>query len=91
MVTMPSDYVGTEQRIDLVGQFDCIVRKYTKSKNSDDKKSKNEVICELEVPNGYHFKAGFMASFDSDMEPDMLIKSVSPFTSHCVCELVSWT
>lgn len=91
MVNVKSNYAGTETQIDLVGQFDCIVRKFTKSKNSDDNKSKNEVICELEVPNGYHFQPGFMASFDSNIKPDMLIKSVSPFTSHSVCELVSWT
>lgn len=90
MVQAPSDYVGTEPKIDLVGQFDCTVRKFTKSKKSDDNKSDNEVICELEVPNGYHFKVGFMASLNSDTEPDMLIKAISPFTSHSVCELVSW-
>lgn len=91
MVNVKSDYVGSETKIDCIGRFDCTVRKFTKSKNSDDNKSKNEVICELEVPNGYHFKVGFMASFDSDIKPDMLIKSISPYTSHSVCELVSWT
>lgn len=91
MVNVKSDYVGSETKIDCIGRFDCTVRKFTKSKNSDDNKSKNEVICELEVPNGYHFKVGFMASFDSDTKPDMQIKSISPYTSHSVCELVSWT
>lgn len=91
MVNMDSDYVGTETKIDLVGQFDCVVKNYTKTKTKDDNKSKKEVICELEVPNGYHFQPGFMASFDSDEKPDMLIKSVKPFTSHSVCELISWT
>ena len=91
MVNMPSSYVGTETKIDLVGRFDCVVKEFTKSKNKDDSKSKNEVICKLEVPNGYHFQPGFMASFDSDTKPDMLIKSVSPFTSHSICELISWT
>lgn len=91
MVTMPSDYVGTDQKIDLVGQFDCTVKKIIKSKKSDDNKSKNDIICELEVPNGYHFKEGFMASFTSDTKPDMLIQAVLPYTSHSVCQLVSWT
>ena len=91
MVKASSDYIGTKPVIDRVGQFDCIVRKYTKSRNKSDSKSKDEVICELEVPNGYHFQVGFMASFDSDTKPDMLIKAILPYTSHSVCELVSWT
>ena len=91
MVSEDSGYVGTESKIDLVGSFDCVVKNYTKTRTKDDSKSKDDVICELEVPNGYHFKVGFMASFDSDTKPDMLIKSVKPFTGHCVCELVSWT
>lgn len=91
MVNAGSNYFGTEPVIDRVGQFDCTVRKYTKSRNKSDSKTKDEVICELEVPNGYHFQVGFMASFDSDTKPDMLIKAISPYTSHSVCELVSWT
>lgn len=85
------DYVGTEPKIDLVGRFDVVVKDFIKNRNKDDSKSKDEVICKLEVPNGYHFQPGFMASFESDLKPDMLIKSVTPFTSHCVCELISWT
>lgn len=85
------DYVGTEPKIDLVGRFDVVVKEFNKTRNKDDSKSKDEVICKLEVPNGYHFQPGFMASFESDLKPDMLIKSVTPFTSHCVCELISWT
>lgn len=91
MVNVKSDYVGTETQIDLVGRFDCVVKDYSKSRNKDDSKSKDDVICRLEVPNGYHFQPGYMASFDSGEKPDMLIKSVTPYTSHCVCELVSWT
>jgi hypothetical protein len=91
MVNVKSDYVGTETKIDLVGQFDVVVKEFNKTRNKDDSKSKDEVICKLEVPNGYHFKVGFMASFDSDIKPDMLIKAISPYTSHSVCELVSWT
>lgn len=91
MVNVKSDYVGSETKIDLVGQFDVVVKEFNKIRNKDDSKSKDEVICKLEVPNGYHFKVGFMASFDSDTKPDMLIKAISPYTSHCVCELVSWT
>ena len=91
MVNEKSDYVGTETKIDCMGRFDCVVRQITKSRSKDDTKSKDDVICELEVPKGYHFQPGFMASFDSAEKPDMLIRSVKPFTSHCVCELVSWT
>lgn len=92
MVNVKSvDYPGTETKIDLVGSFDCVVRRFTKSKNKDDNKSKNDVIAELEVPKGYHFQPGYMASFDSAEKPNMMIKAVTPFTSHCLCELVSWT
>lgn len=91
MVNVESDYIGTETKIDRVGRFDCVVKDYTKSRNKNDSKTKDEVICRLEVPNGYHFKEGFMASFDSDTKPDMLIKAISPYTTHSVCELVSWS
>ena len=91
MVSADSNYVGTEPKIDLVGSFDCVVRRFTKSRTKDDTKSKNEVVAELEVPKGYHFQPGYGASFTSGEKPDMMIKSVTPFTSHCVCELVSWT
>lgn len=91
MVNADSHYVGTTPKIDLVGSFDCVVRRFTKSKTKDDNKSKKEVICELEVPKGYHFQPGYGASFSSGEKPDMMIKSISPYSSHCVCELVSWT
>jgi hypothetical protein len=89
MVQVPSDYVGTEPKIDCIGQFDCICETVKKSKN-DDSKTENEVTCKLTVPTGYHFKVGFMASFDNPEKPDMKIISVSKYTSHCVCECVSW-
>lgn len=91
MVYEDSGYAGTEPKIDLVGKFDCVVRRFTKSKSKDDNKSKKEVVAELEVPKGYHFQPGFMASFDNSEKPDMLIQSVKPYSSHCVCELISWT
>lgn len=92
MVNVSSpDYVGTEPVIDRVGCFDVTVREFSKTRKKEDTKSKDEVVCKLEVPNGYHFQPGFMASFDNDMKPDMLIKKVLPYTSHCVCELISWT
>lgn len=92
MVNVKSpDYPGTETQIDLVGRFDCVVRRFTKSKSKDDNKSKKEAVAELEVPKGYHFQPGFMASFDNSEKPDMLIQSVTPYSSHCVCELISWT
>lgn len=91
MVYEDSGYAGTEPKIDLVGKFDCVVRRFTKSKSKDDNKSKKEVVAELEVPKGYHFQPGFMASFDNSEKPDMLIQSVTPYSSHCVCELISWT
>ena len=89
MVNVSSDFVGTEQKIDLVGRFNCIVETVTKSK-SDDSTTEKEVICKLTVPTGYHFKEGFMASFDNPEKPDMKIISVSKYTEHCICELVSW-
>lgn len=89
MVNAPSDFVGTETKIDLVGRFNCIVETVTKSK-SDDSKTEKEVICKLTVPTGYHFKEGFMASLTSDTKPDMKIISVAKYTAHCICELVSW-
>ena len=88
MIQMPSDFVGTERQIDLVGRFDCECE-VTKQRKKDDTATDREVICKLIVPNGYHFKVGFMASFDSDEKPDMEIISVEKYTSHTVCELVS--
>jgi hypothetical protein len=89
MVTVDSGYVGTEPVIDRVGRFNCVCETVKKSKN-DDTKTENEVICKLTVPNGYHFKEGFMISFDSDEQPEMKIISVSKYTSHSVCECITW-
>jgi hypothetical protein len=89
MVSTASDYVGTEQKIDLVGRFMAIVETVKRSKN-DDSKTENEVICKLTVPTGYHFKEGFMCSFESDEKPDMKIVSISKYTNHCVCECITW-
>ena len=89
MVNVPSDYVGTETQIDLVGRFDCVYETVRRSK-SDDTKTENEIVCKLTVPTGYHFKEGFMCSFDSDTKPDMKIITVSKYTNHCVCDCVSW-
>lgn len=89
MVDMPSDYVGTEQKIDLVGCFNCIAETVSKSK-TDETKTEKQVVCKLTVPTGYHFKEGFMASFESDTKPDMKIISVAKYTEHCVCELTTW-
>ena len=89
MVDVPSDYVGTETQIDLVGQFNCITEVVKRSK-TDDTKTEKDVICKLTVPTGYHFKEGYMASFTSSNQPDMKIISVSKYTNHCVCECVTW-
>lgn len=89
MVNMDSGYVGTEPKIDLVGRFNCVAEVVKKSK-SDDSKTEKEVICKLTVPTGYHFKEGFMASFESDEKPDMKIISISKYTNHCVCECITW-
>ena len=89
MVDAPSDYVGTEKKIDLIGRFNCIVEQKSKSK-SDDSKTESKIICKLTIPTGYHFKEGFMASLDSCEKPDMKIVSVSKYTEHCVCECESW-
>jgi hypothetical protein len=89
MVNVDTGYVGTEPKIDRIGCFDCIPEVVKKSK-SDDSKTEKEVICKLTVPTGYHFKEGFMASLSNPEKPDMKIISVSKYTSHCVCECVSW-
>lgn len=89
MVNVPSDYVGTETKIDLMGRFNCVAEVVKKSK-SDDSKTENEVICRLTVPTGYHFREGYMASFDSCEKPDLKIVSVSQYTNHCVCDCISW-
>lgn len=89
MVDAESDYVGTEKKIDLVGRFNCIVETVKKSK-TDDTKTENNVVCKLTVPTGYHFKVGFMASFDSPAKPDMKITFISSFTNHCICECETW-
>ena len=89
MVNLDSGYVGTGPKIDLVGRFNCVAEVVKKSK-SDDSKTEKEVICKLTVPTGYHFKEGFMASFESDEKPDMKIISISKYTNHCVCECITW-
>ena len=89
MVAVESEYVGTEQKIALIGCFDCICQTVSKSK-SDEAKTEKEIVCKLTVPTGYHFKPGFMASFDNPEKPDMKIETVEKYTSHCVCELISW-
>ena len=89
MVDAPSDYVGTERKIDLIGRFNCVCETVKKLK-TDDTKTESEVICKLTVPNGYHFKEGFMASFENPEKPDMKIISVAKYTEHCVCDCVSW-
>ena len=88
MVDVPSDFVGTEKKIDLVGRFNCIVETVRRSK-TDDKTTEKEVTCKLTVPTGYHFKVGFMASLDNAEKPDMKIISVTKYTNHCVCECES--
>lgn len=89
MVAVDSGYVGTEQKIDLVGRFNCVCETVKRSK-SDETTSETQVICKLTIPTGYHFKVGYMASFDSDVKPDMKITSISKYTSHAVCECESW-
>jgi hypothetical protein len=88
MVDAPSGYVGTERKIDLVGRFNCIVETKTEEKTENGTTSKQKTVI-LTVPNGYHFKEGFMLSFDSDTKPDMKIEKISKYTGHCVCECVS--
>lgn len=90
MVNVKSDFVGSEKKIDMIGRFDCIVET-TKKQTSDDKTTENKTICKLTVPNGYHFKTGYMASLTSDEKPDMKIISVERHTSFSVCECESWT
>jgi len=89
MVDAPSDYVGTEKKIDLIGRFNCIVETKVEEKTENGTTSKQKTVT-LTVPNGYHFKEGFMASFDSCEKPDMKITSVSRYTNHSVCECTSW-
>lgn len=89
MVDVPSDFVGTEKKIDCIGCFDCIVEEVAKSKS--DEKTEKEITCKLTVPNGYHFKAGFGVSMDCPEKPDLKIISIKKFTHHCVCECTSWT
>lgn len=89
MVSVDSGYVGTTEKIDCIGCFDCIVEKTSKSK-SDGNKTEKATICKLTVPTGYHFKVGFMASLESDIKPDMKITAISEHTGHCICELESW-
>ncbi len=89
MVDMPSDYVGTEKKIDRVGTFDCVCEVVRRSK-TDDTKTENNVVCKLTVPKGYHFQEGYMASFDSPDEPELKITAIYKYTDHCVCECESW-
>ena len=90
MVDAPSAYVGTEKKIDLIGRFNCIVETKVEEKTENGTTSKQKTVT-LTVPNGYHFKEGFMLSFESDTKPDMKIETISKYTGHCVCECVSWS
>lgn len=89
MVNVKSDFVGSEKKIDKIGCFDCVVET-TKKQISDDNKTESKTICKLTVPNGFHFKEGYMASLTSDEKPDLKITSVKRFTSFTVCECESW-
>ena len=89
MVDAPSDYVGTEKKIDLVGRFNCIVETKTEEKNENGTTSKQKTVI-LTVPNGYHFKVGFRASLESCDKPDLELKElVGKYTSHSVFKCVS--
>lgn len=90
MVDVPSDYVGTEKKIDLIGRFNCVVDELSKKSKSDEKITEKEVVCKLTVPNGYHIKPGFMASLESPEKPDMKVIAVKKFTEHSICELETW-
>ena len=88
MVNVPSSFVGTERKIDLVGRFDCIVETKIEEKTENGTTSKHKTVT-LTVPNGYHFKVGFMASLESSEKPDLeLTELVGKYTSHSVfkCE-----
>lgn len=94
MCEVKSDYVGTETQIDMIGRFNCIVKTSIKPKKDDNKPSnevnESDIICELTVPAGYHFKRGFMASLENPEKPDMIIDQIDIYTEHCVCKLKSW-
>lgn len=90
MVDVPSDYVGTEKKIDLVGRFNCIVEVKADTKSENGTTSKEKAVT-LTVPNGYHFKEGFMASLESSDKPDLKIVAVERYTSHTVCKCEAWT
>lgn len=91
MVDVKSDYVGSEKKIDCIGRFNCIVEtKITEEKSEDGTTSKKKTVT-LTVPNGYHFKVGFMASLESSIKPDLKITElVGSYTSHSVFKCESW-
>lgn len=90
MVNAPSDYVGTEKKIDLIGRFNCIVDTKIEEKTENGKTSKIKTVI-LTVPNGYHFKVDFMASLESSTKPDLKITElVGSYTSHSVFKCESW-
>jgi hypothetical protein len=90
MVDAPSDYVGTEKKIDLIGRFNCIVETKVEEKTENGTTSKQKTVT-LTVPNGYHFKEGFMASLESSTKPDLkLTELVGKYTSHSVFKCESW-
>lgn len=90
MVDAKSDYVGSEKKIDLIGRFNCIVETKIEEKTENDKTSKQKTVI-LTVPNGYHFKVGFMASLENSIKPDLKITElVGSYTSHSVFKCESW-
>ena len=90
MVDVDSDYVGTEKKIDIIGRFNCIVETKVEEKTENGTTSKQKTVT-LTVPNGYHFKVGFMASLESSTKPDLkLTELVGKYTSHSVFKCESW-
>lgn len=90
MVDAESDYVGTEKKIDLIGRFDCIVETKVEEVTENGTTKKQKTVT-LTVPNGYHFKEGFMASLDSCTKPDLKLTTlVGKYTSHSVFKCESW-
>lgn len=90
MVNAKSDFVGTETKIDKIGCFDCIVEESRTQQKNDNGGTETKVTYKLTVPNGYHFKEGYMLSLTNCEKPDMKITGIEKRTGFSECIAESW-
>lgn len=90
MMSVKSDYVGTEQKINAVGIFNC----YTEFSQERKQTAKGfEIVdaAKLYVPTQYHFLCGDGVSFTCGDVPEYRIVKITRYSMFCVCEVEAWS